>query len=119
MAIRLKIEPRSNRTKVRNPSPSLVLALIVADQIRGELGYDYTIITSINDGQHSHGSRHYSGDAGDIRTWDMQPDHRDRFESRLKDRLGPDYDVVIESTERNGNTRWAEHAHIEHHPKYD
>lgn len=64
------------------------------------------IITSARDGQHSANSLHYVGKAMDIRTRD-QPDAEIQVcASKLRDKLGPDYDVVVEST----------HIHIEYDP---
>jgi len=64
-------------------------------------------ITSGNDSKHAKGSKHYSGDALDLRTRDMSPVDVQRWATSIRGRLGRDYDVVIES----------DHLHVEHDPK--
>jgi len=74
-------------------------------------------VTSIADGNHKMGSKHYDGDAFDVRTWDYtkplgtQLDMVEKLgiATELTARLGVNYDVVIEST----------HLHIEYDPVED
>ena len=58
-------------------------------------------ITSIREGNHSHGSLHYEGDAFDIR-----PNPRFPVD-KIREILGPDYDVISEGG----------HIHVEYDPK--
>lgn len=73
---------------------------------------DFTI-TSVCDGKHMKGSKHYEGNAIDIRTrfktsLSQMPKLDKLFlAKRLKHALGKDYDVVIENT----------HIHIERDPE--
>ena len=60
-------------------------------------------ITSLREGNHSHGSLHYEGNAFDIR----KPQKMDLFD--IRELLGDDYDIVDEAT----------HIHIEYDPKED
>jgi len=58
-----------------------------------DLPYNITI-TSGTDGKHMVGSKHYSGNALDIRTFSFQSTKdRDMFIARLNTRLGPQYDI--------------------------
>jgi hypothetical protein len=118
MSAYIKSEPREARAKVRYISAPVVLALGLIRDLFVSAGYEM-VITSVNDGHHGESSKHYEGDAVDLRTWHMTPHWRDWVYREAKKRLGPDYDVVIESTPRDNNDRWAEHMHIEHDPKRD
>ena len=61
------------------------------------------VVTSARDGKHMTGSLHYEGKAIDTRTWNVL----DNLVKRIKELLGPDYDVILEK----------DHVHIEHDPK--
>lgn len=67
-------------------------------------GYDM-VVTSITDGIHLPHSKHYTGDAFDIRSRDMS--NPVKMVSIIKDCLGHDYDVIFER----------DHIHIEYDPK--
>lgn len=62
-------------------------------------------ITSGLEGIHKQGSKHHSGEAVDLRIWDLEDP--DRCVMEMSAILGPDYDVVLEST----------HIHLEYDPK--
>lgn len=86
-------------------------AAIIADSVYQENGAE-AVITSGADGKHSRTSKHYpennaSGlvEALDFRTWNVL--HPGRVALRIREKLGPDYDVVLES----------DHIHIEYDPK--
>ena len=76
-------------------------------------GADITI-TSVCDGNHKEGSKHYEGNAFDLRTWDpdkpigtqLPSEVKIRLMTKLTEVLGVDYDVVVEPT----------HLHIEYDP---
>jgi hypothetical protein len=63
-------------------------------------------ITSGTDGKHMPGSKHYTGEALDIRTSNLTRTNRERVLVALKGRLGPQYDVVLEK----------DHIHVEYDP---
>jgi len=65
------------------------------------------VVTSAFDGQHKPGSLHYVGRALDFRIWDVPSEERADLAAHIRDRLGPDFDVVLE----------ANHIHIEYDPK--
>ena len=65
-------------------------------------------ITSGTDGRHMVGSKHYSGEAIDVRSYNF-PSRQGvvAFAEKLRLRLGKDYDVVVEH----------DHIHLEYDPK--
>ena len=84
---------------------NLVIAAAVAN-IADEL--DITVvITSGTDGFHMATSKHYTGDALDLRRFNMEPVMLALFLVRLKERLGRNYDVILEK----------DHIHCEYDPK--
>ena len=83
--------------------PEIVVGMMAAQEVCRELGVDL-ILTSVTDGKHSKGSRHYSGLAFDMRTRHMK-DPKDAHR-RLSEALGEQFDVVLEST----------HIHVEYDP---
>ena len=69
-------------------------------------GADYEVtVTSGRDGIHMKNSRHYTGDAIDIRSTDMKlPEYTTR---KIGEELGNNFDVLFEN----------DHIHIEYDPK--
>lgn len=65
------------------------------------------VITSGTDGKHMVGSKHYIGDALDLRRSNIPSKLLDTYLTRLRGRLGGDYDVILE----------IDHIHIEYDPK--
>ena len=65
-----------------------------------------TLVTSGNDSVHMEGSLHYQDRALDFRTRDLTRDEVTQWAGEIERRLGPDYDVVIES----------DHLHVEYQP---
>ncbi len=87
-------------------SPQMAIAAAVADSVYTELGVP-CVITSGRDSKHGAGSLHYLGHALDLRIRDMTAYTATKAYERLRDRLGAQYDVVLEST----------HIHVEFDPK--
>ena len=76
------------------------LALIAADQIWREYGYEL-VVTEATGGEHSASSLHYYGYAVDIRAsekWGYEQSHIGEMVKKLKQALGSDYNVVIHSS---------------------
>lgn len=66
------------------------------------------VITSANDGKHMNGSKHYTGEALDLRTRDLHNyDHKVTFTKMIADELGNGFDCVLES----------DHLHVEYDPE--
>lgn len=70
------------------------------------------VITSGNDSKHKPGSKHYSDEALDFRTKHLPSNAKEGFAEAVQKRLGPDYDVILES---EGGVN--EHLHVEFDPK--
>ncbi len=95
--------------KVEGMRDPIFLALLGADKLYLSYGVEQgVVVTSIMDGVHKKNSRHYTGDAMDIRIWNL-PDHisATRASSDLREMLDHDYDVVLEK----------DHIHVEWDPK--
>lgn len=65
------------------------------------------VITAGTDGHHMVGSKHYIGDALDIRISNLLPGQLKFVVDHLKSDLGKDYDVIVE----------VDHIHVEYDPK--
>ena len=87
-------------------NPALVIGAIVVADAYAELGAD-CVITSAVDGQHSATSLHYAGQALDFRTRDLTPEQQQELATIVQERLGQDFDVVLES----------DHCHLELQPR--
>jgi len=86
--------------------PELVLAVIVVQPILAKYNQEL-VITSAIDSKHSVGSLHYVGLALDLRTWNLGND-AGTCVHEMKDSLGGEYDVVLES----------DHIHLEYQPEH-
>ncbi len=96
-------------SSVRPRSLVIAAALInTATELR--LTKDMVITCGAN-GQHMVGSKHAAGDALDIRTKHLTPQELAALVAALQQRLGPDYDLVMEDV---GKTN--EHLHCERDP---
>ena len=91
--------------------PELVVALVVCEGVFREAGYDF-IVTSGTDGQHMRGSAHYDGSAVDGRLHHIPEAQRTTLVDQCRDRLGDDYDVLLEGAGTNNV-----HVHVEVDPK--
>jgi len=88
-------------------SPQIVLAAMI---VREAYGSASCTITSANDSKHSTLSLHYKGQALDFRTKDY-PGNKQALVTSIKERLGADFDVVLEALGTDN-----EHLHLEHDP---
>ena len=66
-------------------------------------------VTSANDSRHSWGSKHYSGDAVDLRVRFWDEEKARQVCKELQNQVGDDYDIVLEYKKV--------HIHAEYHPK--
>lgn len=85
--------------------PETLLALVVADGLWSKQGLDL-VVTSVTEGVHMRGSKHYTGSAFDIRTSNTKGQEQ-TLTKKLADALGPDFDVILEKN----------HVHVEWDPK--
>lgn len=86
---------------------ALLRMLTVLENISTLQNHDITI-TAGTEGKHMPGSKHYTGEALDIRTRDLSDAQRDYILFTLRSRLGLGYDVVEEFN--------PPHIHIEYDP---
>jgi hypothetical protein len=75
-----------------------VVALIFSEE------RELFVITSTYEGNHGEGSLHYANQAYDVR---LPDDSRLRIFAKIKEKLGPDFDVILGAT----------YYHIEYDPK--
>ncbi|HZV07171.1 MAG TPA: hypothetical protein VE999_18965 [Gemmataceae bacterium] len=92
--------------RVAGLRPEILIAIIAAERVCADMGVD-CVITACVDGVHQAGSLHYCGLAVDLRSRDFRPGNADKAIARLKQCLGTDYDVVLET----------DHIHIEFQQK--
>jgi hypothetical protein len=83
--------------------------LIAAEDVWRDLGRQEVVITSALDGCHSAASLHPYGRAVDLRTRVLRGIDVALAVDMLRERLGDDYDVVLEPT----------HIHVEYDPEVE
>lgn len=101
--------------------PEMWWCLAICAEAHRDYGCPELVVTSAVDGKHMRGSLHYSGAAIDLRFWryverweetatgwraELKPQYWHLIED-LRERLGPDYDVVVED----------DHLHVEYDPE--
>jgi hypothetical protein len=91
---------------VRYDYPGVVEVIMVADRVYNDMGYE-AVVTSLMDGNHMETSKHYTGEAVDLRTRHLKPGDTEKVAVKMSAILGADYDVVIEKT----------HVHVEYDPR--
>ncbi len=91
--------------KLNGMSPQILLAIMVAEPIFAKYQKQELVVTSVTDSKHGRGSKHYIGNAVDLRTRNLS--NPTAVEIHLASALGPEFDVVLESN----------HLHIEWDPK--
>lgn len=91
-------------------------ALGVAAELKQRLFGLNTVVTSLKDGSHMAGSKHYTGQAGDLRTKDMTEAQARTWLEALKVVLDPmGFDVIFEGQGTPGSS--GVHIHAEFDPK--
>lgn len=88
--------------------PLMFNAMVMVHTCYRENGQDNLVITSLRDGKHMKGSKHYQGRAFDVRTRDVEEcDVLLHIVEDCRRILGDQFDVVLHKT----------HMHIEYDPK--
>lgn len=94
--------------KIDGLNAEIALAAVVANEVWIESGRPEGVtITSAKDGKHRDDSKHYIGDAIDLRTRYFTKSKIIKVAEKLRRRLTDEFDVVIEKT----------HIHVEFDPK--
>jgi len=88
-------------------SPEITAGLITFDDISKSMFDIETVITCGIEGLHSKYSLHPLGRAVDLRIWAYDSAQLDALVNEVRERLGKDYDIVIEK----------DHVHLEYDPK--
>jgi len=96
---------------LRGLSPQCALAYAIIAPLFHKLKLE-CVITSATDGKHGDLSLHYMGKALDLRSKHLAPDDRSRMLNAIRDRLGPQWDVLLEDYGKDN-----EHFHIEFDPR--
>lgn len=91
---------------LRGLTPQMAVAYTIACAVYQRQNYD-CVITSGSDGKHGPNSLHYSGKALDIRTNNLRSESVHPLYLKLKQALGLQFDVVLET----------DHIHLEFDPK--
>jgi hypothetical protein len=86
-------------------TPRLLIIAAAIANVAQTLQLNVTI-TSGTDGKHMTGSKHYTGEALDVRKSNLTKAERAAFLAAVKQRLGKGYDVIDEPS----------HFHIEYDP---
>lgn len=86
-------------------SSTMTCAVRMIDAQLRHHGYPSWTITSTTEGKHMTGSRHYTGDAIDIRIRDVSDP--DEFFILIRDALPDSFDVILER----------DHVHVEFDPR--
>ena len=112
-----RLSLKDGTVKIAGVQPETVFAIFVVKEIYDRMvPPDYIgsfpfVLTSVKDAKHMKGSKHYDGQAFDLRTWVFKEHSRlvniDAFAEACRSSLGRDFDVVIEK----------DHIHIEFDPK--
>lgn len=89
-----------------NISTKVFEGILVAHDVYADANVNEIVITSLCDGEHMVGSKHYSGEAFDLRIWAFSEIQVVAVVADLVCALGDDYDVVQHSS----------HIHIEYDP---
>lgn len=95
-----------NRARVFGLTPYALFALLVAERAYAKFGFDCEVTCGPN-GTHMRGSKHYVGNAFDLRTKHIPEQILPSIVKELTEALGEDYDVLLEAT----------HLHVEFDPK--
>ena len=88
-------------------SNAIRAAMVICDNVSKRVAGKGVVVTSILDGKHKDGSKHYVGEAFDLRSFIYTKDEIAWLEKEFKNALGTDYDVIYET----------DHFHVEHDPK--
>lgn len=83
-----------------------LVAILAANDLCQERGIEL-VLTSVCEGGHQPGSRHFLGLGFDLRIRDMPEEFHKDFRDELAGRLGDDYDVMLEK----------DHIHVEFDPE--
>ena len=89
---------RKQSCRVGGTQPEMIIALLLIEPVLNEYAQEL-VWTEGTGGKHSDTSRHYSGNAIDVRTWKLQEDGtEEECADKLRTALGTEYRVIIHDT---------------------
>lgn len=98
--------------KIQQAMPELIIGLMCADSVFLRYGEECWI-TALRDGKHKEGSKHYRGEAADLRSKHLKTlALKINILNDMKAYLGADFDVLLEYQGKDN-----EHYHLEYDPK--
>lgn len=110
----IEIKTGKNGADVTNLSQRITETYEVLDAaVSNNSDRDEAVITSGRDGDHLEDSKHYSGEAVDIRGNNVTDEQLRAIADEIREKLGPLYDVGAEFFEEAPNK---DHVHIEYDP---
>ena len=92
--------------------PQIAAILTLCDGVYARHNVVDCVVTSINDGYHIPKSRHYRGEAVDLRVHNIPKQLRIQVVEEIRRALPMDFDIILESIDTPN-----EHIHIEWDPK--
>lgn len=92
--------------KLNGVKSVIVTAMLIVDSVYAKYGKEL-VVTSVMDGKHMVGSKHYDGEAFDCRIWYFETHELESVRKDIVEALSDEFDVVLEKT----------HYHIEFDPK--
>lgn len=100
-----------NGVKIEGLKVEILLGLLILSDVFKT--YDVPlVVTSALDGKHMHGSKHYQGQALDLRSKNASVDIQKKILAEGKEKLGENFDFILE-----GEGTDNEHLHVEFDPK--
>jgi len=101
----LKIKKGVSLLGISNP---MLVGIQIVASVYEKAGYDCVITSATEDPEvHGRASRHKSGNAADFRTNNVPKAEHKWIETKCRECLGNNYDVVLE----------VDHLHVEYDPK--
>lgn len=97
--------------KINGVQPEILLALIIIQPIFMKENCNL-VLTEVTGGKHKHESKHYIGQAVDIRSKNINPISKEIILDNCKIALGENFDFILE-----GKGTENEHYHLEYDPK--
>lgn len=93
-------------------TPEMLVGIIAINTAFNSRGFD-CVITSCNDATHSVNSKHYKGNAVDVRTKHITTDRtKNEIVDLIKLALDESFDIILENAHTDN-----EHLHVEYDPK--
>jgi len=104
---------KSDAVKIGKLDANMAPVFAAVAQAAREQGLPQPVITSGNDSRHMNGSRHYDDKAVDFRGNNITDAQGERLEARVRELLGPNYDVDFEKFPSRPSN---DHLHVEYDP---